>query len=208
MKCTRVQRLDPYLAPASSDWTALPQEEVRLVAAPLAMQPTAYVRNAWAGKPYGETTPLRVASVHDGHTFALRLSWTGVAPAGHDFPDAIAAAFPVRGNPPLVTMGAPDAPIHILRWQADRKALRSILATGIGSSRPGPELAYGVEAASDDGTWHVVLTRPLGTGAEDLAPLAAGTTTRIGFAVWRGGNDERAGIKAYSIDWAELALDA
>ena len=41
-----------------------------------------------------------------------------------------------------------------------------------------------------------------------MAPLAAGKSTGIGFAVWRGSNDERAGIKAFSIDWAELALEA
>jgi DMSO reductase family type II enzyme heme b subunit len=52
-----------------------------------------------------------------------------------------------------------------------------------------------------------VISRPLGIG-KDIAPLAAGKKTGIGFAVWRGANDERAGIKAFSIDWVELTLDA
>ena len=58
-----------------------------------------------------------------------------------------------------------------------------------------------------DNEWQVVFTRVLGHGA-GVAPLLAGKKTGIGFALWRGANDERAGIKAFSIDWTELALDA
>jgi DMSO reductase family type II enzyme heme b subunit len=104
-------------------------------------------------------------------------------------------------------MGAPDAPIHILRWQANKEGLRSILATGIGQSQPGPSLKTGAQAKAEGDAWSVVITRALGHGGE-VAPLAAGKKTGIGFALWRGGNDERAGIKAFSIDWADLALDA
>ena len=207
MKSSRVARLEPYLMPGGAEWSKLPREEVALIATPLAMQPTEYVRKSWADKAYGQTNPLRVAAVHDGAMLAVLMSWVGVAPAGKDFPDAIAMAMPVRGNPPLALMGTPEAPIHVLRWQANEKAPRSILATGIGSSRPGPEVARQVQAWTEGGSWNVVLARALG-GSGEVAPLAVGSTTRIGFAVWRGDNDERAGIKAFSIDWAELALDA
>ena len=44
-------------------------------------------------------------------------------------------------------------------------------------------------------------------GCEPLETLAAGKKTGVGFALWRGANDERAGIKAFSIDWAELELE-
>jgi DMSO reductase family type II enzyme heme b subunit len=44
--------------------------------------------------------------------------------------------------------------------------------------------------------------------AEPVAQLAAGQTTGFAVAVWEGGNGERAGIKAFSGEWRELALAA
>jgi len=203
----RVPSLAGYLTPTESAWSGVKEEQVELIGTPLVMQPTEYIRKKWEGKAYGETKGLKVASVHDGHTLAVRMRWPGVSGAGFDFPDAIALALPVRGKPALALMGAPDAPIHILRWQANKDGVRSILATGIGQSTAGPELKATAQAQADGDTWSVVITRPLGQG-KDVAPLAAGKSTGIGFAVWRGSNDERAGIKAFSIDWAELALEA
>ncbi|HMM78199.1 MAG TPA: hypothetical protein PJ986_21060 [Gammaproteobacteria bacterium] len=203
----RIAAIADYLSPVAAGWRDVSGEQVPLMPAPLAMQPTEYVRKSWERKPYGQIRALGVASVHDGRACAIRLSWSGVAAAGSDFPDAVALALPVRGSPALALMGAADAPIHILRWQSNREGLRSLLATGIGSSRPGPEIECGASAQADGSTWQIVVTRVLGA-AEDAAPLLAGNRTRIGFAVWQGGNDERAGIKAFSIDWQDLILDA
>lgn len=207
MKSHRVANIGDYLSPAGTGWGKVVGATLPLMQTPLAMQPTEYIRKKWEGHPYGEAKELQIASVHDGHTLALRASWGGVSAAGTDFPDALAIALPVRGKPVLAMMGAPDAPIHILRWQANKAGVRSLLATGIGQSQPGPTLKTGAQATADGDAWSVVITRPLGHGA-DVAPLTAGKQTGIGFALWRGGNDERAGIKAFSIDWAELALDA
>jgi DMSO reductase family type II enzyme heme b subunit len=38
--------------------------------------------------------------------------------------------------------------------------------------------------------------------------LTPGTASKVAFAVWQGGNQERAGIKAFSPDWQELQIDA
>lgn len=207
MRSYRVAALGPYLKPGGAEWAKVQQEEIKLMPTPLAMQPTAYIRNSWEGKPYGQAQSLRVASVHDGATLALFARWTGISPSGKDFPDALAIALPVSGKPALATMGAPDAPIHFLRWQANKSGVRSILANGIGQSRPGADIKAGAQALAEGDAWSVVITRALGHGKE-VAPLAPGKKTGVGFAVWMGGNDERAGIKAFSIDWAELALDA
>ncbi|MBK6658326.1 MAG: hypothetical protein IPG43_09360 [Proteobacteria bacterium] len=170
------------------------------------MQPTAYVRNAWQGRSYGVVSAISVASVHDGENWALRAEWPGVsAPAG-DFPDAFAIALPVRGNPVLALMGSADAPMHVLRWQSREPALTSQRIAGIGQSAPGPALQCAAQARNAADRWRLVIARELASGGE-VAPLAAGATTRIGFAVWRGDNDERAGIKAFSIDWQEMTLD-
>lgn len=207
MKVHRVKQIRDYLSPTGGGWAAIPTDSVELIPTPLAMQPTDYIRRSWEGRRYGTVKALRVASVHDGETWALHAQWAGVSPAGTDFPDAFAIALPVRGQPPLALMGAPDAPIHTLRWQANQPGVRSISSAGIGSSMPGSELKCVSAARSVGDLWEVVISRPLGQG-NGIAPLLAGRPTRIGFAVWNGGNDERGGIKAFSVDWADLVLDA
>lgn len=204
----RVKDVAALAEPGDSAWVRFEPTRIDMIPAPLAMQPTEYIRNSWAGRDYGADPGLEIATVHDGKRWALRASWNGVAPSGKDFPDALAIALPVRGKPVLALMGAEDAPIHFLRWQANKPGVRSQLATGIGrTTNSGPELDCTVRAQAHDDRWQVVITRPLGSRGE-AAPLGAGAKTGIGFAVWRGGNDERGGIKAFSIDWTEMVLEA
>lgn len=207
VRSQRVANISDFLAPAASGWERIAVEDIRLMPAPLAMQPTEYIRVKWEGRDYGQDPGLQVASVHDGRQWALYARWAGVSPSGIDFPDAIAIALPVRGDPPLALMGLENAPIQYLRWQSNKPAPRSIIATGIGRSEKGPEITAAALGVTDGERWSVVISRPLG-GEGDVAPLRTGTSTKIGFAVWRGANDERGGIKSFSIDWLELALDA
>lgn len=207
MKTYRVDDIKNYLAPGSAHWVRVPKAQVDMMPTPLQMQPTPYIRNSWANKEYGQTSKLEVASVHDGDMWALRATWQGSGPGTTDFPDALAIALPVRDHPVLALMGSKEAPIHYLRWQANKEGALSLLATGIGQSQPGPELKRAAQAVADGATWHVVIARALGTG-KDIAPLAPGKKTAVGFALWRGANDERAGLKAFSIDWNALELDA
>ena len=213
MKSHRVDQIKNYLSPDSPSWSRVPTAQIGLMPTPLQMQPTEYIRASWDGKKYGETPKLEVASVHDGEMWALRATWQGSGPRPTDsvdpvavFQDAFAIALPVRNNPVLALMGSKDAPIHYLRWSADKKEVNSMIATGIGQSLPGPELKRSVQAQMQGSTWHIVIARAL-SGSKEVAQLAAGKKTAVGFALWRGSNEERAGIKAFSIDWTELALD-
>lgn len=208
MKTRRVDSIKNYLAPGSAFWARVPTAQVDMMPTPLQLQPTEYIRKSWETKKYGEVAPkLEVASVHDGETWALRATWKGSAPGVTDFPDALAIGLPVRNNPVLALMGAKDAPIHYLRWAANKEGLMSLLATGLGLSVPGPEVKRSVQVVNEGAQWQVVITRVLGVG-RDIAPLSAGKKTGVGFALWSGANDERAGIKAFSIDWTELDLEA
>ncbi|MBI4693938.1 MAG: hypothetical protein HY749_07945 [Gammaproteobacteria bacterium] len=202
----RVANLAPLLDPSHADWERHAATRIALAPTPLGLQPTPYVRNTWKDRPYGALLALDVASVHDGRGWALRASWEGVSAPG-DFPDALAIALPLAGRPVLATMGSAEAPIHYLRWRADREAVSSQIAHGIGSSAAGPPIAAHAAARAAGTRWQLVVSRPLGA-PHGAAALQAGVSTQIGFAVWCGGNDERAGIKAFSIDWLELALDA
>lgn len=214
MKSHRVDSIKNYLTPDAAHWARVPATQVNMMPTPLQMQPTEYIRVSWANKQYGQIQKLEVASVHDGETWALRATWTGSSPgeresadALSDFPDALAIALPVRNNPVLALMGAKDAPIEYLRWSAKKEGVESRIATGIGQSEAGPEIKRTAQAVTNGAVRQLVITRAMGTG-KDIAPLAAGKKTGVGFAVWLGANDERAGIKAFSIDWTELDLEA
>jgi DMSO reductase family type II enzyme heme b subunit len=207
MRCRRVDDIRKFLSPDSPAWSDGAAQSIPMSPTPLAMQPTEYVRNSWEGKQYGALRALAVASVHDGKRWAIRAGGMRVSRRGGDFPDAFAIALPVRGSPVLALMGSDEAPIHYLRWSASKEGLRSVLATGIGTSRPGPEVHAHAAALSMHDQWQIVIHRPL-HAEHPGAGLKAGGKTRIGFAVWHGGNDERAGIKAFSIDWTDMALEA
>ena len=206
MRSTRVSGIEAYKDPLSAGWSKLATETINMMPTPMGMQPTAYIRNSRAETPHGAVKELKVASVHDGEELAIYLSWKGVSPDGGDFPDAAAVAFPVKGLPPLILMGTKDAPLHILLWKAN-KGVMSKSAKGIGFSDPGPSLKISSKASKDGDYWHLVVTRVLGKG-EGIAPIAAGVDTKVGFALWYGANDERAGLKAFSIDWAPFVVDA
>jgi len=208
MRCTKVPAVSA--TPDAAQWAQSERQSVDMIATPLAMQPTGYVIKSWTDKPYGRVTKLNVEAIHDGATFAIRLSWE-VPPAterGNDFPPAVAFALPVKALPPLALMGTADAPMHILRWQGGRHAgVRSILAKGIGTSDHGPDVGQKGTVKQEGNRYTVVITRALGAGT-GAAPLKPGATTKIGFAAWDGGNEERGGIKSFSTDWIDLALDA
>ena len=203
----RVDSIKDYLSPSAAHWERVRTDQIKMMPTPLQMQPTEHIRNSWANKPYGQTQKIDVASVHDGEMWALRATWTGSGPDVTDFPDAFAVALPVRNSPVLALMGAKDAPIHYLRWSAGKEGLLSLMAMGIGSSQPGAKVKQEAQAVTVGPVWQLVIVRALGTG-KDIAPLAVGKKTGVGFALWRGANDERAGTKAFSIDWTELELES
>ena len=208
MRSHRVDTIDDYASPTDPHWARVKPTRVALMPTPVGMQPTAYVRAAWAERKFGETPAVEVASVHDGTRWAIHVKWTSQpAERTDEFPDALAVALPIARDAVLAIMGSPEAPIHFLRWDSRHPGARSIVAGGLGTSAPGPDVKQAAQAQATGAVWQVVLTRTLGTGS-NVAPLQAGATTGVGFAVWRGANDERAGIKAFSIDWTELQLDA
>ena len=210
MRCPRVKSTDQFLDPLSRHWEKLSPVLIRLTPTPIGLQPTDHIRASWVDRPYGVIDAIRVAAVHDGGSIVVRLEWpdpTEDLGEGEGFPDGAVVAFPVRGEPALVVMGAEDAPIHGMHWSARNDELRSVLATGIGSSRPGPEMAAKGQGIWRDGAWRLAVHRELST-SDDGATLVPGEPARIGFAVWDGGNQERAGIKSFTPDWTTFALDA
>ena len=149
MKAYRVDSIKNYISPVSPYWARVGTAKIPMMPTPLGLQPTEYIRVSSDTRPYGQTPSLDVASVHDGEIWAVRASWKGSEPGTYDFPDALAVALPVRNNPVMVTMGGEDAPVHILHWAASKERVMSVLATGLGTSEPGPNLKCTAQAVME-----------------------------------------------------------
>ncbi len=210
MRSIRVSAAADYAATTAPGWQSVPAESVELVPAPMEMQPNGFIQAQYRNHEYGKTPFVEAQSVHDGTTLAVRLRWPAEKPfnGGREgFPDGAAIAFPVKGEPALWTMGTDDEPVQFIQWRALKNEVRSVVAWGIGSSLPGTAVSEAVTAGWSQGHWTIVMLRTLAGGPE-AATLEPGSATQIGFAVWNGSNDERAGLKAVSVDWTPLEIDA
>jgi len=204
MLVKRVTDIEPWREPGNSVWRGLAAETVPMMPTPVALQPTQYIRVKWETLPYGQLSSISTGAVHDGETIAFYTEWQC---AVEHVKDAVAIALPIRGQPVLMTMGSPDSPVHFLHWIAKKEGVRSTYSQGIGSTQLGVAVVADGSGTWVDGRRRVVITRQLGDFIE-AAPLRPGVTSKIGYAVWQGANDERAGLKAFSMDWKPLEIEA
>ena len=204
------------LDPLASEWSEVAADRVALSGTPLATQPSAYVRARFDPHDVGRVRQVDVRSAHDGEDIYFRLVWEDdrqnlAIEENNQFPDGCGLLLPLgTGDPPMQEMGSPEAPVNAWFWRADfGDTAHNLVAEGLGTTRPAPSAAITARSAYAGGAWHVVLSRPLASpeppGA--AAQLMPGTATRIGFAIWEGGNGERAGVKAFSREWRELAIE-
>jgi DMSO reductase family type II enzyme heme b subunit len=201
--------------PAAPIWDGASAQIVNLMQAPPAMQPTRYIASKWRDQPYGGLASLAVQGLHNGTAIAFRLRWADATKnaARHentDFPDAAALLFPLVEDAPLF-MGGEGKPVNLWYWRADHpERARSDVASGIGSSRVVDDQSIAARAVHDGEGWTVVLHRALRVDAHaaESVQLEPGQRLRTTFAVWEGGNLERAGIKAFAPQWVDLAIEA
>lgn len=215
MQCAKVNLPDDQLLdPTGSAWNGVPAETIDLSATPLASQPSSFVRSYDPAK-VGRVKHVEVQSVHDEATIFFRLSWQDEAKNlevtdNNQFPDGCGILLPLDGgDPPLQEMGGPGAPVNAWFWRADfGDQARNVVAEGLGTTRTTARSPLRARSAYADGVWHVVLARALAVPEQsgEVAQFAPGSPTRIGFAVWEGGNGERGGLKAFSREWRELDI--
>lgn len=209
MDSHKISQLTHLLDPDAGDWKTFKPSKVALIATPLGLQPNGFIQKIWEDKQdeYGQTEFVQVVSVNDGKRIAFRLEWkdeTQDNGEGEGFPDGAVLAFPMKGDPMISTMGDEESPIHAVHWSARKNQVRSVVATGIGTSRSGPDIKPLVNSVWRDGHWAIVIVHNIeSAGNIELSP---GNVTKVGFAVWNGSNLERAGIKAYSPDWTLLKI--
>ena len=211
VKAKKAELLDP----AGAAWKQAAASTVVLSPTPLEMQPTDYVRVSWTSRPYGKASSIRVSSLHNGDQIFFRLGWPDDSPdtklADIDqFIDAAAILFPIAPDAPLIGMGIKGKPVNAWYWRADWEQPKNVAAEGMGSTQRRDDPALVSSARHQRGRWDVIIARSLnGKGSPSgTAVLRPGASTKIAFAVWQGGNQERAGIKAFSPDWQELQIEA
>jgi len=206
--------LEQLLNAQDAVWQQAAATSLPMQGTPAAMQPTAAIRNTWANKPIGATTKVDVRAVHNGEVLAFQLSW---ADANHNinhgdnsvWPDAAAIALPLHEAAPLMTMGAPGAPMAAWYWRADDKAQGyQVVAQGPGTTQI-VDKTVRTSATWKDGHWQIVIARTFKSAdSPNIIKLEPGQASRFGVAIWEGGHQERGGIKAFSGDWTALEIAA
>jgi hypothetical protein len=105
--------------------------------------------------------------------------------------------------PDFVTARAAGNPLAIREYSASSLATKG---PGSVTFRPRTSQVVSAQAAWTDGRWYVVLTRPLDMSAADGLPLAAGAKCSAAFAVWNGGQHDRASQKLVSM-WNDFTIE-
>lgn len=214
MKAYRVDADDSRLLdPQSPEWDRITPSSFTLSPTPITAQPSMYVQAKWKEAPYGTTSALSAKAVHNDTRIYFHLSWPDQT---HDdgirdtdqFPDAAAVLFPVNDDAPLLSMGSPQQPVNAWYWRPDLETPYDIYAQGTGTTQRGvdPDLRGGGQHG--DAGWSIVLGRSLASSNDGRVTLTPGQTAKAAFAVWEGGNKERGGLKAVTLEWQPLEIEA
>ncbi len=176
---------------------------------------------------------LSVAAAHNGTHFAIYIEWSddtmdveGAAGDLSSFGDAVAVQFPVNtGALPYVCMGDTANPVNIVFWRAG-KGVENLVAGSAYGQKPGQREALGLqstatspieklsqeaqiwkaEAKFENGSWKLVLIRPMGSTDPMVPNLKPGESISVAFARWEGSLHERGGSKTTS-GWYTLKLE-
>ncbi len=201
------------LDPAASEWRSAPEETLALQPTPLLSQPSLYVQAKWKDGGYGVTPEVRVRAGHNGEAVFFHLSWNdadedSVIGDTDRFTDAAAVLFPVLNDAPLTSMGSPDQPVNAWVWRPDLENPLSVTAQGIGTAVRNDDGSLAAQAVHAGGTWSAVVSRGFTSESAGSVALQAGKQTKVAFAVWQGSTQERGGLKAVTLEWQPLEIEA
>ena len=220
MQCTKVSGTpEQLLDAAAAAWAGVPAETMTMAATPLANQPSEYIKASRDEKQIGKCRSLSVQSAHNGTDVFFRLSWGDESENDKEvtdtnmFPDGCGILMPLAsGDTPIEEMGSKDNGVNAWFWRANFKPdeARNTVAHGLGSTEFSKKSPIRARGSWQQGTWTVVFTRALSVPEleKEAVQLAPGKAVKVGFAVWDGGSGERAGVKAFSKEWRDLALEA
>lgn len=178
------------------------KQTVSLIPAPTVIQPGGYVPAAYADRGTPRTAQAEVAVEAVGKGWKITLSWAcpkpvdDIANETDKFIDACAILAPTAADAPWMTMGAPGQAVEGYLWRPDRQEPWQIHAEGLGSVRRGAAAGAKAQGAWSQGRWEIVFELPEWAALERHRQVA--------LAVWRGSDQERAGLKSVSPGWLSL----
>lgn len=214
IKARRVEAPDSALIdPSGSEWRSAPAEQLSLEPTPLLSQPSVYIQAKWEEGDYGATDSVSVQALHNDSGIFFRLQWADATKNDDirdtdQFPDAAAVIFPVQEDAPLSSMGSAEQPVNAWYWRPDMETPFSVTSQGTGTTRRTVDPSLRGQSAYADEAWSVVIGRALQTSGDGYVQLYAGDKAKVAFAVWQGSNSERAGLKAATLEWQALELEA
>lgn len=196
-------------------WKSIPGLTIETSATPLANQPSPYIKATFDEKKIGAVKKLEVRAAHNGRDIFFHLAWESPTPNLEIgdvgiFPDGVAVLLPFKSpdQTPIKEMGSKDYPTNSWYWRPDfEEKPKNQVAHGLSTSLYTEQSSLVSHSKWQDGSWHVVISRPLAV-KEEAVNLKAGNETTIGFAVWEGNNGERGGVKAFSKEWRKLIVEA
>lgn len=199
--------------PAASQWGKVPSESITLSGTPLHIQPSAYIRTSWAARQIGAVRHVTVKAAHNGEYAFFRLDWADDTDNsgygdGSTFPDAAGVLFRLDKQSPLESLGSPGAPVNMWYWRANHAGEgENLVVQGPATEQAttGPSIA--TRGAWDSGRWRIVIARTLAAKNGDNVRLRPRSKAEVGFAVWEGSNQERAGLHSHSRVWRELQIE-
>ena len=206
--------LDPF----AGAWETVPVTEIKMLATPLPLVQHLSPFMALS-KDHGKIDKLWVRVANNRKTINIHLSWMDDSNNAairdlDDFVDAAAVLFPLTSKAEAVTMGSADNPVNSWFWKADQPRPFDVIAHGFGTSTRRPAENSGLQTAAQhrDGKWQVIFQRPLrekllSSEHVKFVPGSPYTEVKMSFAVWDGGNAERAGQKSFSGDWLTFEME-
>ena len=217
MQCKKVTASrEQLLDPVAATWNGIAGEPLTMAATPLANQPSEYIKASRDEKQIGKVHHLMVQTAHNGQDIFFRLSWEDDShnveiTDNNQFPDGCGILMPLKGgDPPIDEMGSRDSPVNAWFWRADfQDKSHNTIARGLGTTQFSQVCPIVTKSTWGNGAWSVVFARPLAVPdlQDEATQLAPGSSVKVGFAVWEGSNGERAGVKSFSKEWRELAIE-
>lgn len=206
------------LNPEWSGWSTAQPLKLNLIPTPLGRQPSEYLKYAQDPTLVGRIHEVLVRSVHNNSEIFFYLTWNdehqdNAMTEEHPFVDAAGIIMPMHKDAPhtiMVTMGSPAYPVNVWNWRADEpEKPRNVTARGLGTTVTSKKSFLFSKAEWSNGRWNVVVGRTLALPEQkdEAVQLKPGITSLVSFAVWDGGNRERAGIKAFCPCQIELIIE-
>jgi DMSO reductase family type II enzyme heme b subunit len=214
MKAVKLQLASATLLnPKAPQWKKVPVEEIEMSGTPLHLQPSRYIRTAWAGKQIGAVRLVKVQAAHNSKHLFFRLSWRDDTrndsfADGSVFPDAAAVVFPLNGRSPLANDGAVDSAVNLWFWRANKgDVAENLVAHGLATEEPTGDAGIEAKSRWEDGRWEIVVARPIKANSRETANISTAKPNSVGFAVWEGSSQERGSLHAHSREWRELVIE-